>query len=532
EQGRVFRNLNADTTNTWTSVLSDTGMARASLAIAPSNPQTIYALTADFQSGNFQDGLHAAFRSTDAGGTWSEQVDNASPAILNRLLLSNTPYGAGCAGPAQYFNQGWYDNVIAVDPTDTNRVWAGGIDLFRSDDGGANWGIASYWWANPAAPTYAHADQHAIVFHPAYNGTTNKQMFVGNDGGLFVTNDALAATGTSAAAACSTTGSSVTWANRNNGYGVTQFYYGVPYPGGATFFGGTQDNGTVRGTTGAPNTWATVLGGDGGAVAVDPTNTLVLYAENTGLSIQKSTTGAGPFSSAVSGITESNFLFIAPFVMDPGTGGSSRLWTGGTAVWRTTNGAASWVRASTIPVGAAGQNVSAIAVAPSSGGQSVLVGLTHGETRRTAAGLTANGSTAWGFSQPVSGGYVSGLAFHPTNALIAYATYSTFGVTHVWKTTTGGASWVGIDGVSPNNLPDIPAHSVLVDPFNTNRLYVGTDLGVFVTNDGGTSWAVENTGFANVVTEALAMDGASLFAFTHGRGAWKVATAGAPTISI
>ena len=67
---------------------------------------------------------------------------------------------------------------------------------------------------------------------------------------------------------------------------------------------------------------------------------------------------------------------------------------------------------------------------------------------------------------------------------------------------------------------------LVLDPANTARLYIGTDLGVFASNDGGASWAVENTGFANVFTEALALqveNGVTrLYAFTHGRSAWRV----------
>ena len=60
---------------------------------------------------------------------------------------------------------------------------------------------------------------------------------------------------------------------------------------------------------------------------------------------------------------------------------------------------------------------------------------------------------------------------------------------------------------------------MVVDPNQSTRLYLGTDLGVFVSVDGGTTWAVENSGFANVVTESLSIRGRNLFAFTHGRGA-------------
>ena len=63
---------------------------------------------------------------------------------------------------------------------------------------------------------------------------------------------------------------------------------------------------------------------------------------------------------------------------------------------------------------------------------------------------------------------------------------------------------------------------MVVDPTNSSRLYVGTDMGVFVTTDGGATWMKENTGFGNVVTEHLVINGANLYAFTHGRGVWRV----------
>ncbi len=104
---------------------------------------------------------------------------------------------------------------------------------------------------------------------------------------------------------------------------------------------------------------------------------------------------------------------------------------------------------------------------------------------------------------------------------------------HVWKSTDDGVTWESIDGDGVNAVPDIPVHCIVVDPENPKRLYLGTDLGVFTTTNGGLTWEVENTGYANVVTEWLAMgsddEGAPLlFAFTHGRGAWKVALRAVP----
>ncbi len=524
----VYRNTNAAGAGAWTQVLAEFGMARTSLAIAPSNQAVMYAMASSIEGGPFDHGLYAVFRSTNGGANWTARVRNTDPVKLNTVLLSNPiiAFFTECTGEIEALvNQGWYDNVIAVDPLDSNRVWAGGIDLFRSDDGGANWGIASHWWADPSASVYCHADQHAIVFHPGYNGTTNKTMYVGNDGGLFVTTDARAATGTGDIAVCNQI-SSVPWSNLNNGYGVTQFYHGAPYPNGATYFGGAQDNGVTRGSDGAPNAWSTLLGGDGGYVAVDPTNTDVLYAENILLSIQKSTDGGATFADAITGIAEFflDFSFITPFVMD--SSDPQRLWTGGLYMWRTTDGAANWSQASDIVAGFG--SVTAIAAAPTNP-NNVLAGTLDGFIHRTNIGLTSDENTVWPFVQ-LRDGFVSSLTFDPANADTAYATYSTFNTIpadrHVYKSTDGGATWIGIDGAGGTGLPDIPVHSLIVDPTNLSRLYVGTDLGVFVTLDGGANWARENTGFANVATEALAVNGPAgamnVFAFTHGRGAWRV----------
>ena len=122
-------------------------------------------------------------RSTAGGnpGSWRVRVDNTDPEKLNTLLLTN-PAGAsyadcGWGEENSWTPMGWYCNVIAVDPVDPDVVWAPGVDLFRSEDGGRSWGLASYWWARDFGPSFVHADQHAIVFHPDYDGVSNTSMF-------------------------------------------------------------------------------------------------------------------------------------------------------------------------------------------------------------------------------------------------------------------------------------------------------------------------------------------------------------------
>lgn len=536
-QATVFRNTDAGGAGTWDSVLTEAGMGRTQLALAPSNENTIYAMAASIVAGpdrtgdavgDYNNGLHKVFRSTmnGASGSWTTRVANTDANVGNTLQLSNGPF-AICLN--SFPNQGWYDNILAVDPVDENIVWAGGIDLFRSNDGGANWGIASLWFSDPADPFFVHADQHFIAFDPGYNGTSNKTMFVGNDGGIFKTTDARAAVDPPVNPnICDTaqTTIAVPWQHLNNGYDVTQFYHGTVYPNGTTYFGGTQDNGTVRGDDGSgDDAWAMIFGGDGGYTAQDPANTNILFTETTRFSIRKSVDNGVNWAAATSGITGDNgAAFILPYQMDPGN--AQRLWTGGWFIWRTTNQAASWTRASAITTGAG--SVSAIANAPTNGDH-VLAGMSDGFIHFNTSALSANSATNWPFTQPRTGN-VSSVAFDPQNAMVAYATYSTFGGgAHVWKTTNAGSSWSALDGTGLGTLPDLPFHIVVVDPNDSNRLYVGSDLGVFVSTNGGTTWAVEKTGFSNVVVEWLRLGNVgpqrNLYAFTHGRSAWRTPVA-------
>ena len=542
-QGAVYRALDTGSNMTWSVVLNPTNMGRTSLAIAPSNQSILYARAASNESGNFNQGLLAVYRSASSGaaGSWTTQVTNTNATTQNTLLLSNpieavlTNCGFGSSNA--FLTQGWYDNIIAVDPANPNTLWSGGIDLFRSDDAGQNWGIASYWWAGPGVdPEFAHADQHAIVFHPQYNGTTNQIMYVGNDGGIFQTSNARATVYyspnpiTAASPICGNVDptTDVHWTALNNGYEVSQFYFGAVFPNNSTFFGGMQDNGTPEGTVGGRNSWVSIRGGDGGAVAVNPANTNMLWAENTYLSIVRSLNGGSSYSAFTSGINEAsgNFLFITPFIQDQNN--AANMWTGGARLWRTTQATANptvgniWTQASVF----LGQRVAAIAVAPGNS-NIVYAGGQTGSVWRNTAALSATSTTTWASTNPrPDSNYVSWVAVDPNNSNIVYAVVSTYnsgsGQGHAFKSTDGAQTWSNIDGTGTTGVPDTPVHTIVVDPTNSNILYIGTDLGVLMTLNGGSTWDRENTGFANVIVDALYVQGNFLYAFTHGRSAWRV----------
>jgi photosystem II stability/assembly factor-like uncharacterized protein len=384
----VFRNVDAAGAGAWQSVLAPSNMGRTSLALAPSNQSTVYAIAADAQSGANLRGLLAVYRS-DANGdaeTWQTQVSNQDPNRLNRVLLTN-PQGAFsdvCSnGTASFSHQGDYDMAIAVDPINPDLVWVGGIDVFRSDDGGRNWGIAGFWQAPQPSPQWTHSDVHGFAFPPGYNGGDNQTLFVITDGGIFRTDNARADTATGERAPCSPYPTKVEWRNVNNGFAVTQFYHGAVYPGGAAYIGGAQDTGTNRGSDASGQEWRRVIGGDGGFVAIDPKDPNILFGETTRLSLVKSTNGIG-FSSATRGITEAsaNFLFITPFEMDPSE--SKRMYIGGRTLWRTIDAAANWTEASSPIPTARGQHQHDrdIAFGPGSSGVRDIGGLRLSRSER------------------------------------------------------------------------------------------------------------------------------------------------------
>jgi hypothetical protein len=538
EQATVYRFARAVDRSDVEIVLQQEHQGRTSLAIAPSNPNVIYALAASNDGGpggNYRQGLLAVYRSTAGGspGTWQPRATNRDSNKLNTLLLTN-PYGAvqGDCSPAfqnDYTNMGWYINVIAVDPVDADRVWAAGVSWFRSDDGGLNWGMAD--WGSSNVPAYTHVDQHAITFHPRYNGTTNQIAMVGNDGGVFRTTTARGGTKTGPLAPCATGGApNMVWTSLNRGYGVTQFYHGTAFPDAVRYIAGAQDNGTSIGQDqNGPDAWRVFFGGDGGYTAVHPTQSAILYVElqwatlrrsnDTGGTVFAVTQGLDPVRSSTLG-PEANYLFVTPFTMDPNN--PNRLWLGGEFLYRTTNGF-TWNKVGSIMPDEG--LVSALAVNPAQSAH-LVIGTHKGDILRSRNATSNLDSISFTTTRPRDG-WVTSIAHDPRNDGVVYATYGNFGGVHVYRSTDYGQTWQALPGSGTGTLPDIPVHSIVVDPDDSQRLYLGTDLGVMVSLDSGRTWLAEETGFGPAVTMWLQIvktpdDQKYLFAFTHGRGAWRV----------
>ncbi len=461
--------------------LSQTGHGRIEIATSASNPLIAIISFLDLST----NGVSVMGRTSDGGGNW----------------FTMTVPGPSFSGANNYAGaQAWYDNIIYIDPTNPNDLYAGGIDFWKSTNSGTNWTQKTNWYSQAGAPPFVHADHHAITFAPS----NSNLMFLGTDGGIF-----------------KSTNKGENWTAINNNLFITQFYYGAVNPTGTTYYGGTQDNGTLKST--GSTSWSEILGGDGGATEVDFNNTNNIYMEYINLAFFKSTNGGSTFVKSMSGIpvgagfwdgTTDRTLFISPFSMDPNN--SNTIVAGTYRVWRTTNSAASWSALSGdltgSGTGSSGATISTV-IAAKGNSNVIYAGCSNGRVQ-----VTTDAGANWNLrNSGLPNAYCTRIATDPNNPATAFATFSGFTAgSKVYKTTNSGVSWTNIS----SNLPNIPVNCIVVNPSNVNNLVVGTDLGVFTTNNGGTNWVQENNGMANVSVADLDYRSSDnkIFAATHGRG--------------
>jgi len=461
-----------------TNVLPSINVGRIAMAMAPSSPVTLYVGIQNSSPGAFGN-LLGFFKTVDGGQNW-------------------TPLPAT---PDYCRPQCWYDHVIGAHPTNPDVIYAGGAfftTLVRSLDGGATWTVLS----SAASGSPLHADMHALAF-----STDGTKLYLGNDGGVWSTTDVTATT--------------VNFTPLNTSLAITQFYPGISIRLADlnAGFGGTQDNGVQRYSGVLP--WFQVECGDGGWTAIDFNTPSIVYATCEQIRILKSTSNGdfGSWGPAQTGINTSDRVqFIPPFVMDPAN--PQILYFGTFRVYQTSSGASSWTAISPDLTG--GGTLTTIAVAPTDS-NTVYVGTSDSRVQ-----VTTNAGASWtDRSAGLPRRFITQVASDPASSTTAYVTLSGFsgflGDTqgHVFKTTDGAASWSDISG----DLPNIPVNDIVIDPDQTNTVYVATDIGVFQTTDGGTSWTPLGSGLPTVAVLGLKLHRASrtLRAATHGRSAWDLA---------
>ncbi len=462
----------------------DTGITTASgrtiaLALAASNHNVLYSKVENASNGR----LLGVYKTTTAGETPSGG-GNAWSALAGASVMDDSIFAGGASGYS------WYNSVLEVDPANDAIVFAGGMNIFRTADGGTTWSNVSVG-TDATYPLSVHADQHAVAFDP----TNSKVVFTGNDGGIDRTTD--------------TSLASWHWNDSAHGMVMTEFYRITSQQQIATVqAGGSQDNGTE--ITFGNRTWYNPGGCDGSDVAIDGQNGVALYANcNGGLyELVNPVPGTPGGGSAIAWTTPTGYGVVSPIVTDTGStngalssGAPSVPATGTQRLLKTTDGI-TWAFASNaVPTGA---SITFVAVAPSSTFKTYYMGVL-GVAGGPQIWRTSDGGTTWPVttSTGLPNLWPTGAVVDDTNPSRAVATFG--GTGSVFLTTDGGATWSSLVGSGATALPSVNVSGAAFEPGAANVVYVASDVGVFrgVITPGpppSATWAPFDEGLPDGVT--------------------------------
>ena len=488
-----FRRLykSVDRGATWTEITNvgfqgSGGQVR--IAASPVHAETAYILEATASPGRI-------LKTEDAGATWTVVNNNFVNGDGDNYNWSQRGYNAYIECSARQVGGEWQD-----------VLYVGMIDLVQSLDGGQNWrsvGGPAYVW-----DSVLHNDQHCVAVNPS----NWNEIYTGLDGGINRFN-------------LDPTTGDFTWQYLSAELGVTQFYRSAYHPTDTTrMLGGTQDNATPV-AAGDLASWQNHGGGDGGWCAVNPIDPDQQYATAQNLAIYRTTTGWTTGSYISPNWGGDRRAFIAPIVLAPSS--PHLLYAGTNYLWRYDASSNSWTpRLGGQELSSTGE-VMCIAVAPSNAAR-LYTGSDDGQVW-TSPDEGATWTRLDNSPNPLPAATIKFISVHPSNPTDVLVTLSGTGHHHVWRcANTAAASpvWVSVSGSGAGSLPDVPANAIARDPFNASTWYVGTDLGVFMTRDGGSIWenATAPLGLPNVqVNDVQVVPGTGhLYAATWGRGIWRL----------
>ena len=442
---------------------------RIELAVTPDNPNVIYALCSDASN----NGFYALYKSTNSGASWTLIYDNSK---VNLLGWRSSGLDKG--------GQGSYDLSLAVSPANENEIYVGGVNVWRSIDGGTKWKIQGLWYHTPDVD-YVHADQHILIFNPH-----NDALFSGNDGGIYKTYD-----------------KGESWTDLSDGLEILQVYRMAQTeldPG--MIITGTQDNGTVMLKSGE---WNEILGGDGMECFIDYDDINVIYGTLYRGDIRRSINGGVNFDTIPpdSSLTGE---WITPFIMHPKY--PNILYAGYDKIYKTINGGKSWKALSDFQDGS--DKLRAIAIAPAN--DKIL----YIATRYDVYKSPDDGKSWINITSGLPSLYKTAIAVAETNPDKLWIIMSGFEEgKKVFKSDNGGQSWNNYS----SGLPNLPVNNITYQKSSNDGLYLATDIGVYYRNGSMENWEKFGTGLPNVSVYDLEMHYSTgkIRAGTHGRGIWE-----------
>jgi hypothetical protein len=517
-------------------------------------------------------------------GLWQDECALSGGACASQTITfakqwSTAALETSTANGAATIENGDYTLALAAIPSGQDTLLlAGDSDLWK-----CSLAMACEWRNTTNTSTCKSAQVGEYQHVLAWSANNPLEIFVGNDSGIWRSEDAIGETGSACAAADATH-----FQNLNGGLGslaeVESLAQDASTP--STMMIGLGVNGIagVKNSTGTPADWPLILSGEGGPVAIDPTNSSNWYVNNgVGVSIHKCSQTAACTtdafgSSAVVSNTDVNddgltMNLPAPFLVDPLD--SAQVLVGTCRVWRGTADGSGWSASnavSSILDGAASNGAcsgdalirSMAAMALPSGGEAVYVGMygsadggaiLPGHVLSATVNPASSSSPVWqdltlnsvtndtltmnSFGLDISSIFID---THDMTGKTVYVTVegvssATENIKTVYRSTDGGKHWANV----MSNLPGAPANSLVVDPQDANTVYIATDMGVYFTTQIATCastssncWSAFGTGLPEAPVVKLATSAATalsrvLTAATYGRGVWQTSlwTAGA-----
>ncbi|MES2837080.1 MAG: T9SS type A sorting domain-containing protein [Bacteroidota bacterium] len=462
------------------------GSTRLMLAVTPANANVIYTVGADGGGG-----FAALHKSSDGGATWVQK--STSPNIL----------GWSTSGTGDTDGQGWYDLGLGVSETDENNVYVGGINIWRSTNGGTSWSLNAHWYGGGGAE-YVHADIHYLIFKPG-SGTV---LYSGNDGGVFKTQN-----------------NGTIWNDISAGLQVQQIYkMSTSQDVDSYVIGGAQDNGTnLFSRLDGVSSMEHVLGGDGMDCAIDPSDYRNMYGASQYGDINRSTDGGASFDHIKPSQETADGPWVTPYVLDPST--PTNIWIGYRKIYKSEDMGETWIDKSSsqpIALGINGSEFDNIKVAHSDG--SYVLAATSSRIFKTDDGGFSWTNITTGITSASTLG-ISGITFHENSVDTIWATLGGYSETNkVFKSVDGGTTWINITNIG---LPNVPVNCVVHQRNSAlEDVYIGTDLGVYYLNSEFGEWQPYNTGLPNTIVTDLEIQykKSLLRASTYGRGLWEVST--------
>ena len=455
-------------------VYNDADANRIELTVTADNPNLVYAIVS-----NSDYGLKGILKSTDQGDSFSFITDTPN-------VLASASDGSGTSG------QGWYDLSLIADPNNQDILYAGGINTWKSMDGGASWDIVNHWWGDGVQAV--HADKHFF----AYNNIT---LYECNDGGLYSTDDGL------------------NWTNISNGIINSQMYrLAVAQTVNNQTIAGLQDNGTKL--LHSDGNWYDVVGGDGMNCEIDPTDENVMYGGIQNGKIIRTIDGwsssdnitTDSDGNPINGLDETG-AWVTPYLIS--VDNSNILYIALENVWKSMDRGDSWTKISNIDVSTKLEIITQAA----SNSQVIYVAEDNQIWRTTNDGASWTDITG---SLPT--GSFTSITIKNDDPNTAWVTIGAYSSNVIYQTTDGGASWQDIS----MGLPSIPANIVIQNAQNTTEteLYLGTDFGVYIKR-GSNNWELFNTGMPKVTVCDLNIyydanpSNSKLRAASWGRGLWE-----------